>query len=126
MLFSCRLMILTLAMLLLSTLAHSGESDVIAVKAKHSSQGIYRFDVTVQHADTGWDHYANQWEVIAPDGSVLGTRVLHHPHVDEQPFTRSLSGVKIPADIKQVIIRSYDSVHEAGGKEITVDLTAVD
>lgn len=126
MLFCYRLMILTIVALFFSALAYSGESDVVAVKAKRSSQGVYRFDVTVQHADTGWDHYANKWEVLAPDGSVLGTRVLHHPHVGEQPFTRSLSGVKIPADIKQVIIRSYDSVHEAGGKEIIVDLTAAD
>lgn len=122
----CRLVILALAILLFSTLSYSGESDVIAVKANSGQTGIYRFDVTIQHADTGWDHYANKWEVLAPDGSVLGTRVLHHPHVDEQPFTRSLSGVKIPTGIKQVTIRSYDSVHEAGGKEITVDLTAAD
>ena len=43
--------------------------------------------VTVQHADTGWDHYADAWEVLAPDGTVLGTRTLLHPHTDEQPFT---------------------------------------
>ena len=130
MLFTHRLMIFTLifilSTLLLTSLAYANESDVVAVKAKRSGQNVYRFDVTVQHADTGWDHYANKWEVLAPDGSVLGTRILHHPHVGEQPFTRSLSGVEIPTDIKQVIIRSYDSVHEGGGKEISVDLSTVD
>ena len=47
-------------------------------------------------ADSGWDHYANRWEVLEPEGQVIATRTLLHPHVDEQPFTRSLSGIHIP------------------------------
>ena len=38
---------------------------------------------------TGWEHYANKWDVVGPDDTILGTRVLLHPHVNEQPFTRS-------------------------------------
>jgi len=50
-----------------------------------------RFDVTLSHADTGWEDYADGWRVELEDGTVLGTRVLGHPHVNEQPFTRSAS-----------------------------------
>jgi hypothetical protein len=80
----------------------------------------YSFDVTVRHTDDGWNHYADKWDVTAPDGTVLGTRTLYHPHVDEQPFTRSLSGVKIPASIKEVTVRAHDSKHGYGGKTFTV------
>jgi hypothetical protein len=76
----------------------------------------------VQHDDKGWDHYANQWEVLGPEGKVLGTRVLYHPHVDEQPFTRSLSGVKVPEGVSTVTLRARDSVHGYGGKELAMDL----
>jgi hypothetical protein len=76
----------------------------------------------VLHKDEGWKHYANKWDVVAPDDSVLGTRTLYHPHVNEQPFTRSLSGVKIPTGIDRVTIRAHDSVHEYGGKVVTVEL----
>lgn len=100
----------------------AGEADVIEVKVKKTGKEEYRFDVTVRHADTGWDHYANKWDVVAPDRTVLGTRKLYHPHVNEQPFTRSLSGVQIPAGITEVIIRAHDSNHEYGGKTITVEL----
>jgi len=100
----------------------AGEADVLAVEVTRAANGGYRFDVTVQHADTGWDHYADAFEVLAPDGSVLGTRTLLHPHVDEQPFTRSLSGVSIPAGITQVIVRARDSVHEYNGRQLTVAL----
>ena len=64
------------------------------------------FSVTLAHPDTGWDHFADAWRVELADGTVLGERVLVHPHEAEQPFTRSLSGVAIPEGVGQVFIRS--------------------
>ena len=103
-------------------IAIADEADVVAVKATQTGKQTYRFDVTIRHDDTNWEHYADSWEVLAPDGSILGTRVLAHPHINEQPFTRSLSGVKIPAGINQVKIRVHDSVHAFGGDTMVVDL----
>ncbi|NKB52147.1 MAG: hypothetical protein GKR97_07995 [Rhizobiaceae bacterium] len=100
--------------------AWAGEVDVTDVKMRKTGPNTYRFDVTLKHADTGWDHYADKWQVVGPDGTVLGTRVLAHPHVNEQPFTRSLGGVKIADGIDKVVIRGGDSVHGLGGVEITV------
>lgn len=100
-------------------IALAGGADVVDVKIAKSGT-TFSFDVTVRHGDTGWKHYANKWEVVGPDGKVLGTRVLYHPHVDEQPFTRSLSSVRIPAAVGEVTVRAYDSKHGVGGKTITV------
>ncbi len=102
--------------------AQAGEADVLAVQALPDGEGRWRFNVTVAHADEGWDHYADKWEVLTPDGTVLGTRVLLHPHESEQPFTRSLGGVAIPARIEQVTVRAHDSVHGLGGAEAAVAL----
>ncbi|MEO1749016.1 MAG: hypothetical protein AAFR27_10465 [Pseudomonadota bacterium] len=104
------------------SVALAGEADVVAVTAERQAEGTWRFDVTVKHADTGWDHYADRWDVIGPNGTVLGERVLLHPHVEEQPFTRSLRGVLIPEDFERVIVRAHDSVHGLGGQEMTVEL----
>ncbi len=93
---------------------------MVAVEVVQAADGSYRFDVMVLHADTGWSHYADRWEVVAPGGTVLGTRVLHHPHVGEQPFTRSLGGVRIPEGVTSVAVRARDSVHGYGGTELTV------
>jgi len=106
--------------MLLSTTLFAGKADVIDVKVRCS--GSCTFSVTLKHEDTGWDHYANEWIVVAPDGTELGSRVLYHPHVNEQPFTRSLSGVKIPAGVKTVTIKAKDKIHAFGGKEITVQI----
>jgi len=100
----------------------AGEADVLHVEAHKEGPGTYRFAVTLRHDDAGWQHYANAWDVVAPDGAVIATRTLLHPHVAEQPFTRSLSGVAIPDDITTVEIRARDSVHGYGGQAVVVEL----
>lgn len=89
---------------------HAGEAVVVDARAEWIGADRARIDVTIRHADEGWDHYADQWTVETPDGAILGVRTLYHPHVDEQPFTRSLS-VDIPAGVDTVAIRARDSVH---------------
>ena len=99
----------------------AGEADVVRVDVEAKTRGVYNFAVTVSHGDTGWEHYADRWEIVDDDGSILGTRVLHHPHVNEQPFTRSLPGVEIPDHLNKVTVRAHDSVHGYGGKVVAVD-----
>jgi len=98
------------------------EANVLHVRAELQASGSWSFAVTVQHEDTGWDHYADRWEVLTPDGDVLATRVLAHPHVEEQPFTRSLGGILIPPSTAHVWVRAHDLVHGYGGHEVFVDL----
>ena len=107
-----------------------GDADVLHVRAVQSTSGDWTFHVTVQHPDTGWEDYANGWDVLAPDGTVLKpdadspfTRLLLHPHVGEQPFTRSQSGIAIPSGVTRVRVRAHDLVDGYGGREVWVDLT---
>ncbi len=107
---------------LLPAIVFAGEADVTHVEVRQTANGIFHFDVTVRHDDTGWDHYVDRWDVLTPDGTVAGSRTLYHPHVDEQPFTRSLSGVKVADTISELTVRAHDSVHAYGGKTVTVVL----
>lgn len=116
-----RTALLLVAALLSIGTAYAGEAEVVGAEARKTGR-TWSFDVTLRHGDTGWDHYADKWDVVAPDGTVLGTRTLFHPHVNEQPFTRSLGGVEIPVDVDAVAIRAHDSVHGYGGTELTVRL----
>lgn len=111
---------LALAGMVLTQAAFAGEADVVDVQVS-GSNGSYNFSVTVRHADEGWEHFANRWEVVGEDGTVYGSRVLAHPHVNEQPFTRS-GNINIPEGVSTVIVRANDSVHGLGGKEIVVPL----
>ena len=107
-------------LLLLSPASFAGEVRIVDVRVE--CPGSCTFAVTLEHADQGWNHYANQWDVVTLDGQLLKSRVLYHPHENEQPFTRSLSGVTIPQGIRQVRIRARDSVHGYSEQEFLVDL----
>lgn len=73
-------------------------------------QGMdWQVSVTIRHPDSGWDHYADGWEVIDAKGKRLGYRELMHPHVDEQPFTRSLRNVMVPDGMREIYVRAHCS-----------------
>lgn len=110
-----------IATLLLATPALAEAPDIVDVTATQGADG-WRFDVTIAHPDADWDHYADGWRVELADGTELGIRVLAHPHVAEQPFTRSLSGVAIPKGIGQVFVRSRCNVDGWSEGRTVVDL----
>ncbi len=94
---------------ILASPAIADPAQILDVMASRTDAG-WRFVVTVEHGDTGWDDYANGWEIRAEDGTVFGTRTLFHPHVDEQPFTRSLGNVEIPEGTETVEIFVSESL----------------
>jgi hypothetical protein len=116
----------------------AGNAAIVHVRAVQTAgpepgqgAGTWTFHVTVEHPDTGWEDYADGWDVLTPDGKVLKpdleeafTRTLLHPHVDEQPFTRSQRGIVIPDRVTEVRVRAHDVVDGYGGQEVVVDLTA--
>ena len=101
---------LLLPLVLLAAPALADRPVIEHVEAMRRDSG-WRFDVTVRHADAGWDHHADGWTILTETGTPLAHRELLHPHDDEQPFTRSLSGVAIPEGAERVILRAHDTVH---------------
>lgn len=96
-------------MLSLPVMAAAEAPEIISVQTHNTGMG-WDIEVTLKHPDTGWDHYADGWEILDESGTVIGTRVLHHPHVDEQPFTRSLGSVMLPDGARKVFVRAKCSL----------------
>ncbi len=114
-------LLIVVAILGLHGITFAGEADVLKVEASCSTDSLCSFSVTVKHDDDdGWEHYANKWEILSPEGETIAVRELAHPHDNEQPFTRSLDNVAIPEGVVEVRVRAHDSVHAYGGKEVTV------
>ncbi len=103
---------------------NAGEVEIVS--ASVNCETSCAFTVTLKHSDQGWSHYANQWDVLTLDGKLLKSRVLYHPHDQEQPFTRSLSGVSIPEGVTQVKIRARDSKHGYSDQEVVLNLSPGD
>ncbi len=106
------------------------DADVLFVSARRESDDLWHFTVTVTHPDTGWEDYADGWDVVLPNGTVASpdpdsefTRLLLHPHENEQPFTRSQGGIAIPETVNTIVVRAHDIVDGFGGREVIVDLT---
>ena len=108
--------------LLIATPAWAGDADVIKVDVRAASKSIFNLDVTIRSKDTGWERYADKIEALGPDGAVLGTRVLDHPHDTEQPFTRDLYDVVVPAGIARVTVRAHIKPSGYDGATMTVVL----
>lgn len=108
-------------LLLMAGPAFAHDAVIDEATARASSSG-WTFNVTLTHAETGWDDYADGWRVETEAGEVLGTRMLAHPHVNEQPFTRSLSGIAVPDGTTSVWIRARTSADGWGEDRYPLEL----
>jgi len=106
--------------------AQAGDVAIVAAEFQQRGGDAWSVQVTLRHQDSGWQHYADGWRVVAADGTVLGKRVLHHPHVNEQPFTRGLGDVEIPTSDQTVYIEAHDSQHGWASTRLEVDLGKAD
>jgi hypothetical protein len=118
--------VLVLALLAAPCMATaSGLADVIGVAVRCAGPETARlcdFDVTIRSDDRDMRHFADAFEVLAGDGSVLGRRELLRAHADEQPFTRELYGVRVPPGAAWVTVRAHHRPLGFGGDARRVDL----
>ena len=83
--------------------------DILAAKVRSTSDRTFDFDVTVSSPYDTPQRYADAFRVMGKDGEVHGERTLFHDHATEQPFTRDLYNVKIPREVRMVVIQGATS-----------------
>ncbi|SEL42198.1 hypothetical protein SAMN05443999_105158 [Roseovarius azorensis] len=110
-----------LAACLIASVSAADEPQILDVAVAQSGTG-WRVGVTIAHPDTGWDHYADGWEVLDSDGNRLGYRILHHPHVNKQPFTRSLNNLVLSDGAREIFVRAHCSVDGWSDETVRVEL----
>lgn len=93
-------------------------AHVLGASYQRTSPDTYTMSATVRHADAGWEDYASTIE-FAGEGVQNGLRELLHPHDNEQPFTRSQSGVVATGEVE---VSALDNVQGEGGTSLTLDL----
>ncbi len=89
--------------------------DVIGASATSSGDSVWTISATISSPYDTPERYADAWRVVGPDGTVFGERILGHDHANEQPFTRSQSGITIPSEVTEVTIEGRDQQFGWGG-----------
>ena len=101
-------------------------AHVTAVSAT-GNDGAYTFSVSVESADIDCTQFADFWEVLGEDGSLLYRRILEHSHTDENgttdadapgnTFTRDGGPVVIEAS-RIVIVRAHMNTTGYNGRAL--------
>ena len=92
-------------------------ANVVAVVAS-GSEGSYTLNVSVESSDVDCSQFADWWEVVSEDGTLLYRRILEHSHTDDNgtsdadapgnTFTRGGGPVDLAAN-DVVIVRAHMS-----------------
>ncbi len=96
--------------------------DVIAATVSPSGTDAFDFDATISSSYDTPQRYADGFRIIGSDDKVYGERKLLHDHASEQPFTRELTGVSIPPEIRTVTVQARDQKYGWGGKVVRLSL----
>jgi len=97
--------------------------DVVDVAVTATGDRVFTFAATLSSPYDSRDRYADAWRVSSPDRSIVyGVRELAHDHAGEQPFTRTLSGVEIPASVTEVLVEGRDQLNGWGGATMLTNL----
>ena len=109
--------VMPVAMSPIATSVAAIEADVVDVSVSGDA-GSYVFSVTIASPDSGCGQYADWWEVLGADGSLLYRRVLLHSHVTEQPFVRTGGPVPVGA-ADSVWVRAHMNASGYGGQVLS-------
>jgi hypothetical protein len=95
--------------------------DVIAAELEQQGD-TWRLDATLSSPYDTPERYADAFRVLSEDGTELGVRELLHDHANEQPFTRSLTGLLIPDHVASITVEGRDQVHGWGGDTVELEV----
>lgn len=96
--------------------------DIVDVETTQNGDSTWNFSVTVSSPYDSPARYADGWRVLGEDGEVYGEHLVTHDHADEQPFTRTQTGITIPDGVTEVTIEGRDQLSGYGGETVTVTL----
>ena len=116
-------MMVALTAMVLATASIGARADAVSieyVKVEMLDEGRWDIHTTLRHSDSGWEHFADAWRLVDANGLELARRTLAHPHVNEQPFTRSLRGVSI--SVEEVFVEAHDNVHGWSTDRVEINL----
>jgi hypothetical protein len=94
--------------------------DIKSVEIEKVDESTADLSVTVSSPYDSPERYADGWRVLDQDDQVLGEHTLAHDHADEQPFTRTQTGLTVPDGTQELTVQGRDLKNGYGGQTATV------
>ncbi len=102
--------------------ANADHPDVLAASMQRDDDGSWTLEVTLSSPYDTPERYADGWRVMDEDGEVFGEHTLTHHHADEQPVTRTQSGLQIPDGVDEVTVQGRDTENGYGGTTLAIQV----
>lgn len=102
--------------------ANADHPDVLAAELESDDGSTWALSVTLSSQYDTPERYADGWRVLDADGEVLGEHTLTHDHANEQPVTRTQSGLEIPDGVDVVTVEGKDTENGYGGATLEVEV----
>ena len=95
--------------------------DVLSAELEATGE-TWRLTATLSSPYDTPERYADAFRALGEDGTPLGVRELAHDHANEQPFTRSLTGLEIPDDVERITVQGRDQRYGWGGATVELEV----
>ena len=84
--------------------ALADEVEIRMVQAMQSD-GLWKFEITVYHPDSGDEHMYSSIAIFTPDETQIGYADVPTPSIGADHVTTQVLNVAIPEDVEYIVIR---------------------
>src|SRR4051812_27259004 len=89
--------------------------DVVGARLLPIGGGRYDVVVALSSPYDSKDRYADGWRAAPSGGDLLAERRFHGPPAFQQPWTTMIRAVRIPDEVRQVVLEGRDVRYGWGG-----------
>lgn len=91
----------------------AGKPQVVWVELNQEARH-WRITGTLSHDDAGDYHFMDRWQVLTPDGDVLGEEAFITPRVQAPERITTLRDIRLPQGTREIRVRVHDTLHGWG------------
>ena len=92
--------------------AQAGTVEILAVEFHKTGMDTWSVRVTLKHDDMGWEHYADNWQIVNENGKILKVKeVIEDDYLKRVPLKRELLNRALKEIIEDLKVTKVENYH---------------